>query len=634
MYRWYITQQTFPDMFNDRVVKFGPKEFQLWRTGPDTIGILTYSEVGRIVKEMAAGIIDLGIQHQDRVALMSSNCPQWLWADYSILNSAAVTVTIYPTLSSEELAFIVNDSGSRLLYVQNEEIMYRAQKVWDDMPALEKIVVMQDDYQSDHPNIMNLKQLREIGVKNLVQYPLDYEKRWRSVDLHDLMTIIYTSGTTGKQKGAMHSHFSVNAALCRDARWIDEIRPSDRLLSFLPLAHSYERECGHGMALAAGASIAYAQRPTTVMQDMQAFKPTFFMSVPRIYERIFVALRDAYSATPEGEAAFEAAIKIGLQVVEARADESGCYDFSEGIDLSEGLDPELKAKYLAVDSQVFSKVRALLGGRYRFAFSAAAALSPDLCKLFLAMGIRVAEGYGLTESCNTITSNPVRKIMPGTVGAPNAGVEVKLAEEDGELLVRGDNMFLGYWNNPEETTASFTPDGFFKTGDIAERLPNGYYKIIDRKKTIIVLNTGKNVSSSKIERQFAVSTWVDQVMAVGDDRKYIGALLVPNFEAFIAFFRKQGIPFEESALEYFGEGAERMCVKVGPDFIANEHLRTLVEKEVKEAGKQLEEFEQIKKYVILNRKFSETAGEITPTLKLKKKAILNNFAQEFELIYS
>ena len=569
---WRITQQTFPQLFNDRVIMFGAKDFQLWKKPSGEVGALTYSQVGRIVREMGAGLMRLGIMAGDRVALMSYNCPQWVWGDFSIMNAGAVVVTVYPSSSAKELAYIINDSGSRTLYVQNEAMLQRAMEEWHAMPTLEKIIVLEDGFQSDQNNVLSLSQLREIGVKHLVQYPIDYEKRWRAVDIHDLMTIIYTSGTTGKQKGVMHSHFTINAAVCRDLRWTLPEIPDDVFLSFLPLAHSYERECGHYVALAGGKTIAYAQNPSTVMQDIQLFKPTVFMSVPRIYERIFVALRDMASATPEGAAAFEAAIKIGKAVIDARADEHGCIDMSEGIDLSEGLDEELKAKYLQVDAAVFSRVRGLLGGRYRGAWSAAAALSPDLCKLFLAMGIRVMEGYGLTESCNTLTCNQAKAILPGTVGPANPGIELKL-DKDGELLVRGDNMFLGYWNNPEETAAAFTPDGFFRTGDIAEILPNGYVKIVDRKKTIIVLDTGKNVASSKVERSFAVSSWVDQAFPVGDDRKHIAALVVPNFDAFINYFKKEGIPFDESQVEYMGEGTERVCVKVGEDFIEKEQLK-------------------------------------------------------------
>lgn len=630
--RWYITQQTFCQMFNDSVVRFGDCRCQWWKTGPNTTESLTYAEVGRIVMEMAAGLMSLGLNKQDRAAIMSHNCPQWLWADFSIINSAGIVVTIYPTLSAREMVFIVNDSGSRFIYVGDETNLEKVLSNWDSMPTLEKVIIMRDDYDTSDERVMNLRQLRNLGVELLVRDPWAYEKRWRSVELFDRMTIIYTSGTTGIPKGAVHTHFSMNAANAIDQRIIPEASEDDVFLSFLPLSHSYERQCGQMIALSVGATIAYAERPSTVVQDLQIFRPTIFMSVPRIYERIFMAIREAASATPEGKALFEQALEVGLKVIEARSDENGFIDMSEGIDLTEGLDEELKEKYKKADAMVFSRVRALLGGRYRFAFSAAGGLPADLCKVFLAMGIRIIEGYGLTETCNTVNLNRINKILPGSVGPLVPGVEGRIAE-DGEWLVRGNNIIKEYWNNPKATKEAFTPDGFFKTGDIVEMLADGYIKIVDRKKSIIVLDTGKNVPTAKVENLFSLSKYVDQVCAVGDDRKFIGALVVPNFDAFRAYFDQHGITYDESSLVFVGEGAERMCVQVGTDFIEKEELKRIVDEEIQRANQQLEDFETIKRYVILNRRFLESMEEVTPTLKLKRKIIQMNFAKEIESLY-
>ncbi len=300
---------------------------------------------------------------------------------------------------------------------------------------------------------------------------------------------------------------------------------------------------------------------------------------------------------------------------------------------TEGLSPELKQKYLEADALVFSKVRQLLGGRYRFAFSAAGSLPADLCKIFMAMGIRIIEGYGLTETCNTTNLNRINKILPGSIGPLAVNVEGRIAE-DGEWLVRGDNVIKEYWNNPEATREAFTEDGFFKTGDIVEELADGYIRIVDRKKAIIVLDTGKNVPAAKVENQFSLSKYVDQVCAVGDDRPFLGTLVVPNFDAFIAYFDQNGIAYDKSALQFVGEGAQRMCVKVGPDFVANEQLRAIVDEEIQAANKNLEDFETIKKYVIVTRRFLESEDEVTPTLKLKRRVIAQHFADEIEQIYA
>lgn len=630
--RSMINLVTLPQMFNDSVARYGEKRCQWWKPTPDTLQSLTYAQAGRIVKELACGLMALGIQKQDRAAIMSATCPQWMWADFSILTSAGITVTIYPSLSVKEMVFIINNSGSKLLYVRDEVNLEKALEAWDQMSTLEKVIVMRDGYVSTADKVLSLADVRELGVKYMMQYPNAYYERWRSVDLMDRASIVYTSGTTGLQKGAVHTHFSMISANALDFRLIPKASSDDVWLSFLPIAHTYERQCGHFMALQCGAAIAYAQSTSTIVADIMTFNPTVFMSVPRIYERIFMTLREMTSADPQRAAIFEEALQVGLQVTEARADENGFVDMSEGIDFTEGLDPELKEKYLKFDELVFSKVRSFLGQNYRFAFSAAGGLPADLCKIFMAMGIRIIEGYGLTETCNTINLNLLHKILPGSVGPVTAGVEGRIAE-DGEWLVRGDNIIREYWNNPEATQEAFTEDGFFKTGDIVEMLADGYIKIVDRKKGIIVLDTGKNVPAAKVENLFSLSKWVDQVLAVGDNQKYIGALVVPSFDAFVAYFKQAGIAFDEEALEYIGEGAERVCVKAGHDFIAIPRLKELVREAIDEANQELEEHERIKDYVIIPRKFTEVADEVTPTLKLKRRVIISNFKDDVDKLF-
>ncbi len=629
--RWYITQQTFPALLNRNAIQFGTRRAQIWRTGPSDTQSITYAELWRIVKELASGLMELGIEKGDRAAVMSHTCPQWLWADYSILCAAGITVCVYPTLSAKEMSFIINDSGSKILYVQDEEILEKAIAAWPEMPTLEKIIVMKDDIAHSDPRVLSLSQLRALGVKLLSRDKLLYETRWRSVKITDKMTIVYTSGTTGRQKGAVHTHFSINSACCRDMRIVPEYRPDDVMLSFLPLAHTYERECGHGTAMCAAVCIAYSS-PQTLIQDLQVFRPTVFMSVPRIYERIYMAMRDMASQSPVKKKIFEFAIKTGLQLTDARADKDGFIDMSEGIDFTEGIGRWLVFKYKLVDKLVFSKVRERLGGRYRFAFSAAGSLPADLCKVFMAMGIRIYEGYGSTETCNTVNLNRPSKVLPGSVGPLCNGVEGRISEI-GEWEVRGDNIVTEYWNNPEATKETFTEDGFYKTGDVVQMLADGYIKIVDRIKGIMVLDTGKNVPTAKIESLFSVSRFVDIVVPIADEKPYVSALVVPKYDAFIQLFDKEGISYDKSKLVFFGEGAARMCIKVGDDFIANEKLKKLVDEDIQAGNKELEEFERIKKYTIINRRFTETDGEMTPTLKVKRNIVLKNFENEIKTLY-
>jgi long-chain acyl-CoA synthetase len=629
--KWYITQQTFPELLNRNVETFGERRAQWWRTGGTDTTSITYRELGHIVAEMSTGLMDLGIEKGDRVAIMAHTCPQWVWADYSILCAAGVTVCIYPTLSVKEVVFIVNDSGSRILYVEGDEILRNVIKVWQEMPTLEKIVVMENEFTSDNPNVLSLNDLKTLGKRLHERDRSLYDIRWKSVQLHDNMTIVYTSGTTGTPKGAVHTHFSVNAACRRDLSLVPLLKEDDVFLSFLPLAHTYERQCGHGSIMHGAVTVAYSS-PKTIVEDLQIFRPTVFMSVPRIYERIYMAMRSKAAQSPIKNSIFNYGIKVGLEVVDKRSDDNGFVDMSEDADFFDGLGFVLKLKYKLIDRILFSKVRELIGGRYRFAFSAAGSLPADLCKVFMAMGIRIYEGYGATETCNTVNLNRPDRVLPGSVGPLCAGVEGRM-DEDGEWLVKGDNNIKEYWNNSEATKEAFTEDGFYRTGDIVEMLADGYIKIVDRKKGLMVLDTGKNVPSAKIESKFSLSDYIDIVMPIGDDRKFVTALVVPNLDAFIKYFNENSISYETSALEFAGEGTARVCVKAGNDFIEKEELRAIIDAEIRKANEELEEYEAIHKYVVTNRRFTEQTGEMTPTLKVKRSVVMKNFEDVINEMY-
>lgn len=449
-------------------------------------------------------------------------------------------------------------------------------------------------------------------------------------------SIVYTSGTTGDPKGAVHTHQTFIAANNVDFRNFAfneyEVNEDDVCLSFLPLSHTYERQCGQFVATHCGCTIAYCDNPSTLMRDIQIFRPSYFMSVPRIFERIYVALRDQASSTPEGKAAFDKAMEIGIKVIDYRSDENGFIDMGFDIDLAEGLPEELKKEYEWADQIIFSKVRQLLGDRFRISFSASASLPPDLCKAFLAMGIRVCEGYGLTETSNTVTLNNLRRLLPGSIGPAMWNVECKMAE-DGELLFRGENIIQEYWNNPGATAEAFDEDGFFHTGDIGVFLADNYIKIVDRKKSIMVLDTGKNVPRAKVENGFSTSKYIEQICAIGDDRKYVAALIVPNFEYFIEYFKEQNIPFDESQVVYEGEGAEKIVVSVGEDFVKIPQLVELIDADIQAHNQNLENYESIKQYKILNRRFLESLDELTPTFKVKYRNVLKNFAEEINELY-
>jgi long-chain acyl-CoA synthetase len=635
-YMEFLRYTTLAELYNVSATKFADRRCQWWKTGPTSTDSLTYGQVYMKVKDLTAGLLEQGIEKGDRIAIMADNCPQWLWSDMAVINSGAITVTIYPSFSNHEIQFIINNSSSRVLFIRGQAEIAKILPAIKNMPCLEKIIVMEDVTLPDNPLFIHLAEIRDSGGRYLLKHPYAYEKRWRSIDIWDKATIIYTSGTTGEPKGVVHTHQSIMASNCRSMRGFlgDNIvfGEGDVLLSFLPLSHSFERQCGEIIQLLLGITIAYADKPSTVMNDLQVFKPTVFCSVPRIFERVYMALQAYSSATPETKAAFEKAMDIGLRVTQARTDENGFIDMHEGVDMTADLPDDLREEYIWAENAVFSKVRMMLGGRYRVSWSASASLPADMCKTYMAMGIRVLEGYGSTETFNAVTCNKIAKILPGSIGPLSNGLD-GIINEEGELLVRGDQLFLEYWNNPEATAEAFTEDGYFHTGDVVVEGPDGYLRIVDRIKGIMVLDTGKNVARAKIENSFSTSNFIDQVFAVADERKYVSAVVVPKYEVFIKYFRDNNISFDESKLIFEGEGAERICIQVGDDFVAKPELYAMIEADIKRVNADLENYESIKKFGILNRRFQESLGEVTPTFKLKQRNVAKNLANFIDQLY-
>ena len=613
--KWYLTRQTFPELLHRNVVRFPDRVAQKWRARDGQIREVCYRELGTIVHEMAAGLMALGLDRGDRVAILSETRPEWMWADYAIACAGGISVAVHVELSLEESLRQIVDSGSRMALVRDPELCRR---IRDAAPAcLEQVVCLGPG------DGLTLDELRAFGREGMRLHPLALGQVWRAIQPDDPMTIIYTSGTTGPPKGVVHTHRSLNAGCIRDLSGIGILTEDDLLLSVLPISHSFERQCGHGTAMTAAVPIAYAS-PQTLFQDLQTFRPTYMMTVPGILGHLMdLARRPLAARMPE--ALLLRAFKQAEGTIDRMEQRIGFVNAARSRNLSLGFGRGLVTGFW--DVAALRHVRQAFGGRIRFLFSSGSGLSPELCKRYLAVGIPILEGYGLTETSNTVMLNRKESIRPGSVGSPMRRMEYRFSE-DGELLVKGDMLFSGYWNRPEETAAVMDADGYFRTGDII-RKESGFFVLEERKGGRIVLDSGENVSVEKVERAFAGRRYVTNVIPVGDNRAHVGVLVVPDFDVMAKMFIRNGIAFKDESLIY----RNGICVAVGDDFLAIPEVRTFIEMEIRDVNENLEPHEQIRGYALLARRLSIAGGELTPTLKVRRRRALEKHAVRIAEIY-
>lgn len=625
--KWYIDTLTYPQLLKRNAKMFPQKTAQWWKDEKGEYK-LSFSELMENIKSISSCLIEHGFEKGDRAAVMAKTSPNWALSDYGIMSAGGVSVSVYPGLSKSELLYILEDSGSKIIFTDDYSNIEKIKNIKENLINLKKVIFFGDLKDKSDPFIENFDDFIKNGKKFYEKNPEEFEKRSDSVTLNDNMMIVYTSGTTGQPKGVVHTHFSFNAACKRDLSMIPVLKEDDVFLSFLPLAHTYEKECGHGIAMYGGCTIAYSS-PKTLVEDFSFFSPTIFMSVPRIYERIYIQMKEKSSGSKIKNYILSKGIDTAVKAIEKTADEYGFINISEDSHIMENLSGSLKIKYKIFDKLLYSKVRKLMGGRLRFAFSASGSLSKELCEAFLSMGIRIYEGYGSTETMNTVNLNRPEKILPGSVGPLCEGVEGKISE-DGEWLVKGNNLFKEYWNKPELTKEAFTKDGFYKTGDIVEVLKDGYIRIKDRKKGLIVLDTGKNIYSAKIESLFALRRYIDTAAAFGTDKKFVTAVIVPDFDAIIKKMKSKEIHIKEEDFVFEDE----ICIEAPSYFMEDSYFKRLIEKDVHKVNARLEHYEQIKKYIVSNKRFTEKTGELTPTLKIKKNIVFEKFKNKIEVLYS
>jgi long-chain acyl-CoA synthetase len=607
------------DLFTQRVKQSAAKTALRWKQG----GVwreATWSDWDRASRELAAGLIALGLQLGDRAAILGNTRPEWLHADLGILMAGGICVPIYQSNVPHECEYIINDSGARVVFAENPAQLAKlfAERAklknvlkivyWDDVAKLEKpdakgrSEIKLDEVVPDAEKswVVSVAQLREEGQKWLGAHAGELEKRWADVKPEQAYTFVYTSGTTGPPKGVVLTHKNIvwECEAMRDTLPIDE---SDEQLLFLPLAHIFARIL-EWTSILKGSRIAFAEGISQIKANLSEVRPTYMCAVPRVLEKVYLGILGNRNASPPGkQKIFDWAFSVGKQV-------------SKYKQRHEPIPLGLTIKNALASKLVFGKIQAVLGGRMRFLVSGGAPLSKEIAEFFHAAGVLILEGWGLTETTAGTCVNRPDKYAFGTVGPAVPGIELKIAS-DGEILVRGGSVMKEYYGKPEATADAIDPEGWFHTGDIGV-IEDGMLKITDRKKDIIVNAGGKNIAPQNLENSLKATPYISQVMVHGDKRPYLVALITLNEENIVKWAKDNGVA---------GSLAE---------LARNDKVRSLVQKFVDELNAKEPSYSSIKKFEILPADFSQETGELTPTLKVKRKFTSEKYKELLDAFYA
>lgn len=564
---------------------------------------ISWSSMAEMVSNIGYFLLSQGIQAQNKVALFSDNRYEWWVADLGILSAGAVNVPIYATNSAEESRYIIENSNSVICFVGSKGQLQRVLQVKPKLPDLRNIIVF-DEPDKPVEGVITIQEALKQGAAYAKKDEL--AKRIKNIKEKEMATIIYTSGTTGNPKGVMLSHFNIVSNV-RQCYAVTPHLISEEIvgLSFLPLSHSLERTVGYYLPMTYGKKVAFAEDFSKIIDNFKDIRPEFIVSVPRLYEKIHSTIQ---SRLPQASV-FKRKLFAWSQSVSQKSLPYLCTDRKPG-----GI---LGLQYKLADKLVFSKIRDGLGmDKLLFAISGGGPLSKSDAEFFLGMGIKVLEGFGMTETTPVTNVNPPDKIKPGTVGPALKDTIVKIGQ-DGELLIKGPQVMIGYYKNEAATKEMFTPDGFLKTGDIGEIDADGYLKITGRIKDLIITSGGKNISPQNLENSIKASPFIEQVAIIGDNRKYLSALIVPEFKELKSWCKANNVTFSSHA-----------------ELIANEQVLKLFEKELTSHTKDYARVEQIRKFRLLEHEWSQETDELTPTLKVKRKVINQKYSSEIDSMYS
>lgn len=591
--------KTIAEMFLNTTKNYPDKKLFSEKVDGQWVGD-TGSEVYEMVKNASYGLAAVGIQAKDNVAILSVNCRRWAYSDYATATRGATSVTVYPTLIPSQVQYIVAHSDSKLVFAQDKLQMDKVLEIKGQCPELKTIVYFDESLSYDDEDIISFNDLMEKGKAYQARDgAYDFETEALKVTPDDILTLIYTSGTTGQPKGVMltHSNLVSNIIACNARLGISD---EDIFLSFLPLSHSFER-LGDYVGTHVGANITYAESMEKVIDNLKEVEPTVAMSVPRLYEKMYAGVQAKFAAGSFIKRKIAGwAVKTGYEYVEARN--------------AGNISPKLAKKKKRADKLVFSKVQALLGSRFKLFASGGAPLAGDIGRFFDAAGITILEGYGLSETSPVITLNPPHDYRFGTIGPTIDGVEVKIAD-DGEILSRGPHIMKGYYKDEAGTREAINEDGWFHTGDIGI-IEDGYLKITDRKKNIIVTAGGKNIAPAPIEGALVMNKYFEQALVHGDRRKFVSAILVPNFVELAAWAGENDIT---------DTSAEAL--------VANPKVNEMLMTEVEGVMQDFSHYEAVKKILLVPKEFNIEDGSLTPTLKIKKRVVEERYKNQIDALY-
>lgn len=564
---------------------------------------ISYSELKDIAFCLASGLVQEGLMHRDRIAIISGTRAEWVYADLGGLLAGAIISAVYPTTLEEETAYILNDLEAKFVFAEDKTQINKLRLMQNEVPSVQRVYVFNATGVELDEWVRPLSELMELG-KDWKAKEAKLRAISNSISGSDVLTIIYTSGTTGSPKGVVLTH--ENYLVTIENLFVHSPKAFlnvNRNLSFLPLAHALERIGGYYLLLYAGKTIAYAESMDTIIANIAEVKPEFIAGVPRVYEKMYARVRqNLQSASWLKKQVFYWALGVGKQ--------AATYKIAQ-----QPLPALLGLKHRLADKLVYSTVKGRFGGKLQFMVSGGAPLNPEIARFFHHLDLLIIEGWGATEGTAPYTVNRPEEYRFGTVGKAIPGVDIRLAE-DGELEVKGDNIFREYYNKPEATVESFTPDGYFKTGDIGTIDPEGWVTITDRKKQLIITAGGKNVAPAAIQRLLVNGKLIDAAHIIGDNQKYIAALVTLDSDALAKFAREEGIK-----------------TKGHTELTKHEKVITKVAADIEAANEKLASYMKVKKFKILPTSFTVETGELTPTLKIKNKVVNQKYAAEIESLY-